>query len=115
VLRAPRAGLLLHGPAREYRPGRTPPRHERGSQLAFRQDLFLVADPAPSALALDVAESELPKFADGAKVVVSAGAKLSGVLRVDPYARANEKCEATVTLEQALPSARYGSHATVRP
>jgi hypothetical protein len=115
VLRAPRAGVLLHGAAKDYRPGRTPPRHERGSTLAFRQDLFLVADPAPSALALDVAETELAKFADGAKVVVSAGAQVQGSLHVDPYARANAQCEAVVTLDESFPAALYGSHATVRP
>ncbi len=115
VLRAPRAGLLLHGSARDYRPGRTPPRYERGSQLAFRQDLFLVADPAPSALALDVAEAELAKFAEGKKVVVAAGSELHGSLHVDPYPRANAQCEALVTLDTPVPGALYGSHAAVRP
>jgi hypothetical protein len=115
VLRAPRAGLLLHGCAKDYRPGRTAPRYERGSTLAFRQDLFLVADPAPAALALDLAESELAKFAEGAKVAVNAGAQLHGSLHVDPYARANAQCEALISLDQPASGALYGSHATVRP
>ena len=115
VLRAPRAGVLLHGGAKDYRPGRTPPRFERGSQLGFRQDLFLVADPAPSALALELSETELAKYHEGAKLAVSAGTQLHGSLHVDPYARANAQCEALITLEQPASGALYGSHATVRP
>ncbi|MBK7643369.1 MAG: hypothetical protein IPJ19_09995 [Planctomycetes bacterium] len=115
ALRAPRAGVLLHGSAKDYRPGRTPPRYERGSMLAFRQDLFLVADPAPSVLALDLAEAELAQLAEGAKLVVSAGSQARGSLHVDPYARANGQCEASVTLEAPLTGALYGSHATVHP
>jgi len=115
VLRAPRAGLLLHGAAKDYRPGHTPPRYERGSTLAFRQELFLIADPAPSALALDLAETELTKFAEGTKVIVSAGSELHGRLHVDPYPRANAQCEALVTLDAPAVGALYGAHATVRP
>jgi hypothetical protein len=118
VLRAPRAGLLLHGSARDFRPGRSAPRHERGSSLAFRQDLFLVADPAPSALALELGDTELASLPGDSKVRVQAigapAAEARGSLHVDPQARSNAKCEAGITLEAPLEGAVYGARARVK-
>jgi hypothetical protein len=69
-LAAPCDGILLHGSADDYRPGKTPARVQRGSALAPRTVLFLVAPPAPGAVAFDVGEGEVPSYQDGAKVAV---------------------------------------------
>ncbi len=121
VLKAPRAGILLHGASKDYRPNRTPARFERGSQLAFRQEIFLIADPAPSAVALDLNDGDLAKFGDQSKVSVQTfGAKPAngvGALHVEGYPRSSNVNEAVfeggVTLEKPLEGAVYGGRAKV--
>lgn len=122
AIRAPRAGVLLHGKAKDYRPGRTPARYERGSQLAFRADLFVVANPAALAVALDVPESNLENLHDGQEAQVralsSASGSAKGTLHVDPYPAAKSGgddgvYEAVVEVDTPIPGARFGMRAKV--
>jgi multidrug resistance efflux pump len=89
TIRAPRGGILLHGEARDYRPGGSPPQLVRGSTLSARKDAVLVADPAVLQVALDVPESVLAKVRDGASVVVrpvaQPGVELRGALVLPTY------------------------------
>lgn len=121
VLRAPRAGVLLHGAGKDYRPGKTPPRYDRGSSLGFRQEIFLIADPAPTAVALDLGDGDLAKLPNGSQVNVqavgAAPANAKGSLRVDAYPRTSSPndatYEATVTLDTPITGAVYGARAKV--
>lgn len=121
TLHAPRAGVLLHGRALDYQPGNTPPRHARASQLALRTDLFVIADPAPSAVALEITDAELAKTANGSGAVVRAvaagAADARGVIAIEAYPRkmgGNENLfGAQVKLEHPLPGALYGARALV--
>jgi multidrug resistance efflux pump len=121
VLRAPRAGTLLHGASKDFRPGRSPARWERGSQLAFRTELFMVVDPAPSAVALDLNDTDLAKLADGADVRIEvlgpAKASATGTARIERLPRSSNATEAvyeaTVVLNKSLDGAIYGSRVKV--
>lgn len=123
ALHAPRAGVLLHGKPDDYRPGATPPRYERGSQLSMRADLFVIADPEPGAVAVEVTDAELARLKDGSSVAVklveSGDAELHGTLRVEPYPRKSAGAEnvhtAVVTLEKAMSGVLYGTRAMVTP
>jgi len=122
AVHAPRAGVLLHGKEKDYRPGRTPARYERGSQLSARNDLFLVADPDSLAVAVDVPESMLKDAREGASVVVQAVAPASesgsGKIHIETYpsAKGGEEngYEATVRLEHAIPGVLFGMRAKVK-
>jgi hypothetical protein len=114
-LKAPCAGLLLHGGVRDYRPGRSPARHERGSQLSPRTELFVVAPPAPAGVAFDVPDGQRVRFASGQSLSVRAlagDAKASAKVELDEYPRSLATSETTLEgrakLEQALSGARYG-------
>ncbi len=93
-LRAPRAGVLLHGRQKDLRPGGNSQRFERGSRLSTRTDLFLVADPASMAVVLDLTEKDRGRMDSGARVavrpLVRPQPELAGTLAVDawPDARA---------------------------
>ncbi len=93
-LRAPREGVLLHGRLADLRPGGSPQRLERGSRLSTRTDIFLVADPAAMAVALELPETGRSRLETGARVSLRPFAlpdrELSGTLAVDawPDARA---------------------------
>lgn len=122
AIRAPRAGVLLHGKAKDYRPGHTPARYERGSQLSFRADLFLVADPEAFAVALDVPESILESVRDGqgaeVRALAAAQGNAKGTLHVDPYPAAkgggdDGVYEAVVDLDAPIPGVRFGMRAKV--
>ena len=122
AIRAPRAGVLLHGKAKDYRPGRTPARWERGSNLSFRGDLFLVANPEAIAVALDVPESNLDKLREGqgAEVRALAGSTgtAKGTFHVEAYPAAkgggdDGVYEAVVALESPIPGAKFGMRAKV--
>jgi hypothetical protein len=122
AIRAPRAGVLLHGKAKDYRPGRTPARYERGSQLSFRSDLFVVANPAALAVAIDVPESNLEKLHDGqgadVKTLSGASGTAKGTFHVDAYPAAkgggdDGVYEAWVDLQEPIPGARFGMRAKV--
>lgn len=122
AIRAPRAGVLLHGKAKDYRPGRTPARYERGSQLSFRADLFVVANPDALAVAIDVPESSLEKLRDGqgadVKTLAGASGSAKGTFHVEAYPAAkgggdDGVYEALVDLEEPIPGARFGMRAKV--
>jgi len=119
-LRAPADGVLLHGSIEDYRPGRSPARYVRGSQLGTRADVFVVAPAEPAGVAFDVAESELSSFQDGARVQVKSVAgemSASGTVRLDKYARSlstsEGSFEAAAELEQPLRGARYGQRVRI--
>ncbi len=121
VVKAPRAGILLHGREKDYRPGRTPARYERGSQLPARTDVFLVADPAAVAVAFDVPESMLGDAREGAavevKAVAPAGASGIGTVHLEAYpgTKVGEEngWEATAKLSTAIPGVLFGTRAKV--
>lgn len=126
-LRAPRSGRLLHGGPRDHRPGHTPPRHERGSQLTSRAELFVVAPPEPAAVAFDVGDAERARFASGTRVAVEllagdqtgAAIRSSGTVELEAYPRSlsvdGTTLEGRVRLDQPLAGALYGQRVRVRP
>lgn len=125
-LRAPCAGRLLHGGPRDYRPGHTPPRHERGSPLSPRAELFVVAAPEPTCVAFDVGEAERTTFASGTRVEVellagpgSDAPVLGGTVELEAYPRsigvAETTLEARAVLSEPLAGAFYGQRVQVRP
>jgi HlyD family secretion protein len=124
AIKAPRSGVLLHGKDKDYRPGRTPARYERGSQLSTRSDLFVVADPDSFAVAVDVPESMLKELRDGTEVAVQPVAMPDesgpGALHLESYPSAKggsgdeNGYEATVKLEHAIPGVLFGMRAKVK-
>jgi HlyD family secretion protein len=116
AVRAPCAGVLLHGGPRDVRVGKPATRLERGATLQARADVFTVAPPAPTKLVVDLTDADFARFQDGASVQVQAlgagGSTQSGRLSVEPYAKnltASEGVyEAVVTLDAPLEGARYG-------
>jgi multidrug resistance efflux pump len=122
AIRAPRGGVLLHGKEKDYRAGRAPARYERGSQLAFRTDLFLVADPDSFAVALEVPESMLGTVHEGMQAeihpLVASGKSAKGTVHLDAYpaskAGGDEAvCEARIDVEGPLEGVRFGMRAKV--
>lgn len=114
-LRAPSAGLLLHGAERDYRPGMTPPRLERGAGLAPRTDLFVVAPPEPGSVTFDVADTERERFASGKTLAVHALAgaeQTTAQIELEGYPRTLSASETqlrgSAVLTAPLPGARYG-------
>jgi len=108
-LRAPRAGVLLHGKPRDYRSG-TAQAVRRGNRLTARSTAFIVADPSQAAIAVSISESKLPKLPSGSTVAVKPLAgdeELSGTLTVDRYPASSKGKESTfagtIALEQAGP------------
>lgn len=69
-LRAPRDGVLLHGAADDYGPGRTPPRQARGGGAGTRATLFTLAGGARFAVALELGDADRAALAPGAAVEV---------------------------------------------
>lgn len=121
TVKAPRAGVLLHGNVRDYRPGSAAPRHERGSRLTARADAFLVADPASATVVFDVPESKLGQVADGAAAKLSAQAlpdtELAGTVRLAAYPTAKgdeSRVEASVALDEVPAGLAFGLHAEVK-
>jgi hypothetical protein len=123
AIQAPRDGILLHGKEKDYRPGRTPTRYERGSTLPARTDLFLVADPDTLAVAVDVPESMLKEVHEGAavevQIVALPGEGAPGTLHIEPYPSAKggseeNGYEATAKLDHAIPGVLFGMRAKVK-
>ena len=89
TLRAARDGVLLYGKADDYRPGAKAPQVERGSRLATRSDVLLVADPARLAVTFDVSETQRAGLASGGAVQVQPlslpGTTLTGELASEPF------------------------------
>ncbi len=122
TLRAPRGGVLLHGAVRDYHPGRAQKTFERGQSLTPRTAVFLVADPAPASVTLDIAESTLAAAGSGAQVKVrrvGGPGESTGELSVSPYPSAASTAaddgmhEASVKLSQPVAGALYGMRARV--
>ncbi len=124
-LRAPVAGLLLHGAPDDYRPGRTPPRHRRGGRAPLRQDIFtIVARPDRLAVAVDVPESRLPTLRSGAGArivpVAAPGRVLVGRLRLERFpdpasaGRPENAYRGTLELPDPAPGLVPGMRVTVR-
>lgn len=121
TVRAPRAGILLHGKERDYRPGGSPPRLARGSNLSARKDAFVVAAPDELEVALDVPESALAKVRDGAGAVVRPVAQpdveLRGALVLPTYPASRKggesQFEAVVELNDPAPDLVVGMHVKV--
>jgi multidrug resistance efflux pump len=119
-IRAPRAGVALHGRLRDYRPGRTAQRIERGSQLAARTDVMLVADPARAALAIDLPEAELARVGAGARATVRPLARpaeaWTGTLALEAWPApggGDVPFEGTIELGSVPEGIRFGMHAKV--
>jgi hypothetical protein len=88
VLRAPTDGVLLFGTLDDYRPGAKAPVVQRGSRLAARSDVALVADPRRLAVAFDLSEAQRAKLGQGAAVRVrplSLGEELQGELELETF------------------------------
>ncbi len=88
-LRAPRAGMLLHGGVDDYRPGAAAPRHERGGRGQLRAAMFSVADPHGFRVAVKLKESQISGLAQGAAVsvkpVILTEGELAGTLTVEAF------------------------------
>ncbi|RMH03458.1 MAG: hypothetical protein D6702_05935 [Planctomycetota bacterium] len=88
-LRAPRAGILLHGGVEDYFPGAAAPRHRRGGRGQLRAPLFTVAAPENFEVVVQVAESDLARVPAGAAVtvepVVPTDVAITGRLEIDPF------------------------------
>ncbi len=112
---AARTGFLLHGPAKDWRPGRTPPRHERGSTLAARAEFLCVADHAVREVRLELQAADLAAWKDGARARARtpAGAELPGKLRVDPWPRGDGGFDAALVLDEPAESLMVGTRCDV--
>ncbi|MBL8839970.1 MAG: hypothetical protein JNL90_00395 [Planctomycetes bacterium] len=123
TLRAPQAGVVLHGALDDYKPGRSPARHQVGGQLAARGTPFTVAKPGAMAVALDLPESHVLKLPQGMAVTVKPAAdgarSLVGRLRFDRFPSPRTAggpengYEGTVELDGAEPSFVAGMRCTV--
>lgn len=121
TLRAPRAGVLLHGGLESYQPGQTRPTHARGGQAARRKALFTLADPDRLALAGLLPESKLSQARQGMSVRVhpeaSDAREVVGALHYESYPSAGSSAapeaqyEARVELEQPVQGLVVGSRA----
>jgi hypothetical protein len=93
ALRAPASGVFLHGDPDDYRPGAVPAPLEPGAKLQARSVVGHVADPRPTAVALDLdgaAAATALASANGERVDVRPagrpGAKaIEGRLVIDEY------------------------------
>lgn len=113
--KAPRDGVFLHGAPRDWRPGRTPARIERGSNLGAHAEVASVADLGVKELRLELTGPDLAKWKDGARVTVRAqnGATLAGKLRVEPWPRGDGNFDASVELDAPADSIPAGARADV--
>jgi hypothetical protein len=89
TVHATAAGLALHGGPDDYKPGRTPPRHEVGGGVNAKAVLFTIATPGALQVALDLPESQVGSLTQGmaAKVVATSDPSLEmvGRLRFDRF------------------------------
>jgi HlyD family secretion protein len=121
TVRAPRAGVVLHGGGESYLPGKQRPVHRRGGHGSFRTPLFCVAAPDALAAALFVSESQIGKVREGMSVrttpVVFEDRTVVGSLELQRYptpasASASEASfEGKVTLEPRLRGVVVGMRA----
>ena len=122
TLRAPRAGLLVHGSRETYRSGQLPQPLRVGSKLAPRSTAMLVATPGELELVVDVSETQSDTFPDGAALVVSPmsnpSVSLEGHLDLEPLPTSNQGTDstfrATIALTGTHPELVPGTHASAR-
>jgi len=117
-VRAPRTGTLLHGSIRDYRPGGSPRRLERGSKIAPRDDVFLIAAPEALAVAVDVPESLRASLPDGggavtARPVGRPDLELRGTLTLADFPRALQGDESVFEGTVALDAAGVASELVI--
>ncbi len=116
-LRAPRAGILLHGGRKDYGPGRTRPEHRRGGRLAPRETAFLVADPDRPVAAVEIPEEEWDRIPDGIGGTVEAfgGGVPAVTARLDvsrlPIPGKPSALRGRAILSEKRPGLRIGSRA----
>jgi multidrug resistance efflux pump len=122
TLKAPRDGVLLHGKLDDYRPGSAAGRLERGSRVALRSDVLMVADPAHMAVAIDLPESQRAALHPGGSAIVRPlslpGTELSGKVALDAWPEPKPGDEGqfagTVVLQDPLPEGlQFGLRAKV--
>ncbi len=123
-VRAPREGLLLHGAAQDYEPGRTPPRHARGDRTTVRRPLFTLTGGTRFIVALEVGAMERAALVPGAAVEVRCPGLPDfvrpGRMEVEafPLARSGAGAEAVyaavVTLDAELRGIAPGMRAEVK-
>jgi len=123
TMHATASKLVLHGSSDDYRPGRTPPRHEVGGTANAKAILFTIAQPGGLQVALDLPESQVATVSQGmaAKVVATSDASLEmvGRLRFDRFpssrsAGAPENAyDATVELDSVAPTLFAGMRCKV--
>ena len=121
TVRAPRAGVVLHGGLRDYLPGQQRPDHRRGSHGSTRTALFCVTDPDALSVALAVSESQLVKVRQGMSVnvtpLVADDRTVVGTLELARYPTAGSahgaeaSFDAQVVLEPRLPGVVVGMRA----
>lgn len=113
--KSPRDGVFLHGAPRDWRPGRTPARIDRGANLNAYAEVACVAAPGTRELRLELAGADLASWKDGARVVVrpQGGAQLAGKLRVDPWPRGDGNFDATIELDSPADAIPAGARADV--
>jgi len=120
VLRAPRAGVVLHG-APQDAPWTA--RVERGGRLQAYRTSFTVGDPGKLEATADVGEPDLLRVPEGAATAIRPAAvpdlELPGAARIAwlPASRGGDGAnlyECTVALEKVDPRLRPGMRCTIR-
>ena len=106
TLRAPRAGVLLHGGIDDYRPGRVAPRYRHGSSAGLRTALFTIADPELWTVHFDIPESHRRLARDGMTAEVQltflGDRRLSGAISIDRHPSPKSAGGATNTYPATL-------------
>jgi hypothetical protein len=99
--KAPKGGILLHGAPRDWRPGRTPGRIERGASLQAYGEIAAITDAGVASARLELAGADLARWKDGARVVVKpqGAAPVAGKLRVESWPRPDGNFDATVEFD----------------
>jgi len=112
TIKAPRAGILMHGKLADYRPGKSRARLERASKIAPRSDVLLVVEPSKLAVALELSESSLDTLGDGSVVrlrpVRGHDRDWKGRLTVSPFPTGHKGDEGTFAADIAVDSATPG-------
>ena len=121
TLRAPSAGVFLHGDPDDYRPGSVPAALEPGAKLTPRKPMGHVAAPRPGAVAVELDAETAARLSSGAAVTVTAAGRedarpLEGRLEFEPYpsaGKAGPVWRGRVALEAAAEGLHTGMAAKV--
>ena len=122
TLRAPVAGVFLHGDPEDYRPGNVPAPLEAGDKLTPRSPLGHIADPRPDAVALELDLETAAGLEDGAAATVRAAgrkdaAPLRGRVQLAPYptpGKGGPVYRALIELDEPAEGVRTGMPAKAR-